>query len=293
MIIFSQGPTVHSRLGNSLIWMSKIQSLLDHTQSTCCFPWAIENFDNYFGDSSFWTLKNDAYNLFLTHTNSELTARSVSLLSRKIERDYEIKNKLKPFEWDELVVYSDEFQLLYICGKNVDITSQNILNQIKSNKLTIIHEPYILKYLNPELFRQEYKNITPCQDLYLDQAKFINSVSLDKRNIGFHIRRGDYKNFYNGKFFYPDDFWFGKVQEFITIDCAVWIFTNEINPVFHDALGEMGAHVSNGSFEVDFVRMMLMNEIYGPPSTFSSLAIKIANSNYSFNSFLKHYPPMF
>jgi hypothetical protein len=292
MIIFSQCRSAHSRLANSLIWMSKVHGLLNFTGQTCCFPWAIENFGNYLHDKSFWMMRNDADNLFRSCTKRELSAANLSSLARTIEHNYEVKNGLKAFDWDKLVTYSEKFQCLYICG-NIDITDDKNIKLINDNEMVIIHEPFNLKYLDSELSSADYRNIVPKTELLEKQTQVVNSLSLGKRKIGLHIRRGDYERWQGGKYFFDDDFWFAKVKRLTDKDCAVYVFTNEKNLEFHNKLNNLGVHVSNEAFYIDFVKMMLMNEIYGPPSTFSVMAVNIAKRCFGYDSQFHYLPPKF
>ena len=283
MIIFSQKPTAHSRLANSLVWMSRVQIFLNFSKQTCSFPLAIENFGNYLDEKSFWMVKNDAYKLYPTHTKCELSATNISSLARAIEHNYESKNNLKAFAWDNIVTYSDEFQCLYMSG-NIDITDDKNIKLINDFELVVIHEPFNLKYLNAELSSYDYGKIIPKQDLLDNQSQFVNSHNFGKRKVGLHIRRGDYALWKDGKYFYDDNFWLSKVKELTDKECSVFVFTNEVNPDFHNKLNNLGANVSNEAFYVDFVRMMLMNEIYGPPSTFSVMAVNIAKTCFGYDS---------
>ena len=289
MIIFSQGPTAHSRLANSLEWMSKIQDTLDISKHTACFPWGIENFGNYFDRKSFWMNKNNADELYFARTKRELSAADLSSLARIIERNHEIKNNLQAYSWDKLVTYSNEFQCLYVSGA-VDITNDENINLLSEHDFIIIHEPFKLQYKTKLSSKTDYSKIIPKPELVSEQSAIVNSLNQGKRKIGLHIRRGDYALWESGRYYFDDEFWLAKAKELIESDYAVYIFTNELNPDFHAKIRELGAIVSNESFEVDFVRMMLMNEIYGPPSTFSVLALKIAKACFGYDSKF-HYLP--
>jgi len=270
--------------------MSKVQSFLNYYQKICSFPWAVERFGNYLDEKSFWMVKNDTYKLYLDHTKRELSASNISSLARSIEHNYEIKNNINAFDWDSLVTYSDEFQCLYITG-NVDITDNKNIELINNNKLIIIHEPFALKYSDPKLSSSDYGKIIPKLELIEIQSRFVNSLNFGKRKVGLHIRRGDYEHWQGGKYFFDDDFWLAKVKKLIDDNCSVYVFTNEVNPEFHGKLKSLQANVSNESFEIDFVRMMLMNEIYGPPSTFSVMAVNIAKTCFGYDSQFHYLPP--
>jgi hypothetical protein len=288
MIIFSQGPTLHSRLANSLVWMSKIHDFLVFSKHECCFPWAIENYIDYFEGDSFWMIKNEAYQMYYLRTKKELNSKNISSLSREIEHDYEVDNSLNPYKWESIINYSEKYNLLYMSG-NFDITSAENIELIKKHECIIIHEPYNIKYKDSVYSKNNYKHLTPKAELLNCQRLIINALSQTKKKIGLHIRRGDYSIWESGKYYYDDDFWLRKVAEFVDLNCQVFIFTNEDNLHFNSKLRELGAHVSNESFEIDFVRMMLMDEIYGPPSTFSLTAINIAKTIYELNPILSFY----
>ena len=269
--------------------MAQIQNFLNSSQETVSFPWAIENFGNYLDEKSFWMIKNDAYGLYFNKTKRELCADDVSSLSRRIEHNYESKNDLKAYEWENIVTYSEEFQCLYMSG-NIDITDDKNIKLINDNDLVIIHEPFNLEYLNADLSLTDYGKVIPKQDLLDNQSQFVNSLNFGKRKVGLHIRRGDYDRWEGGKYFFEDDFWLAKVKQLINKDYAVYVFSNEVNSEFHNKIRNIWGYVSNESFEVDFVRMMLMNEIYGPPSTFSVMAVRIARKCFDYDNEF-HYLP--
>lgn len=291
MIIFSQGPTKHSRLGNSFLWMSKFNFLLKHLELQSCFPWAVENFGSYFDENSTWMKNNYPNELFKVRFNAEISAKNISWISRQFEHRFESSNNLKAFEWSEQVIPDPEQKLLYLVGK-IDVTNSKIIDLIRSHEHTIIHEPFNFSFSDPKLNVADSASIAPKKSLFESQSKYVNGKSGGKHKIGLHIRRGDYKNWEGGRYFFNDDYWVDKVKSFINDGAAVWIFTNEVNPIFTNRLLDQGAFLSTESFEIDFIRMFFMNEIYGPPSTFSGMAVNIARSVYGLDSSIRHLKPL-
>lgn len=282
MILFSQGPTHHSRLGNSIEWMSKFKFYLDSLNLNYYFPWAIENFSSYLRPDSGWMCFNQKIaDLVFEKYNIVLTAKSVSDLSRSIEQKYEAENYLDAYAWHRLVCSDLKNNVLYLTG-NVDITSTSIISAIKSHDLTICHEPFNFVFRNDfSLIGVDYSGLDPRSELYLEQYSYISEKSAQKVKVGLHVRRGDYISWHNGSYCYDDSYWLSNVRRFVDLGCSVWVFSNDLNTPLYEKFLELGANVSCSEYQVDFVRMMCMDKIYGPPSTFGVSALKIASEFFS------------
>jgi hypothetical protein len=292
MIIFTQDPTQHSRLANSLVWMAKIQNFLQNSKMDYYFPWAIENFGAYLEESSTWLKNNSAPELFLNNFGQHLTAQNLSHFSRKIEHDFEVQNNLKAFQWIKISTYREDYNCLYLAGTH-NLYSSEIYEKIKNSTLIIIKEPYNLIYPEFDFTVEDFKNIKPNLNLYNSQKRMVEEIGRNKKNIGFHIRRGDYKNWADGKYFYDDDYWLDRIQIEIKKNNCVWVFGNDFSNEFLNRIKSTGAIVSQASFESDFVSLMFMNVIYGPPSTFTNMASKIANVVFQHNCIYTQLPPKF
>jgi hypothetical protein len=291
MIIFSQRPEKHSRIGNSFVWMSKFKFLLDHLGVESCFPWAVENFGSYLEENSYWMQKNFPHQFFKSKFGMELTAENLWSCSRSMEHQYELSYDLNASEWKTLILTDPELQLLYLAGA-IDITDRKIHELINNHQHTIIQNPYKFSFSDSNLHLQDYSSLAPKKTLYESQESYINEKSGSKRKVGLHIRRGDYKKWEGGKYYFDDAYWIEKVQFFINNGDAVWIFSDEENSILNNTLKAQGAFISSESYEIDFVRMFFMNEIYGPPSTFSNTAVNIANSVYGLDSAMHYLKPL-
>lgn len=99
-----------------------------------------------------------------------------------------------------------------------------------------------------------------------------SSVDTDKyARIAVHIRRGDYKTWEGGKYYYEDKDYLSfidrmriLVRDQLGKDSLFYIFTND--KVYLDG---MGICVSDNSWYVDQFIMSRCDYIIGPPSTFS------------------------
>ncbi|MEB3254851.1 MAG: hypothetical protein VKJ05_00540, partial [Synechococcaceae cyanobacterium] len=77
-------------------------------------------------------------------------------------------------------------------------------------------------------------------------------------------------------FYYDDLFWLDLCKKHLDEHCKVCVFTNDPADEVCQKLAALGAHVSSGSPAQDMVRLMLMDAVYGPPSTFPLMARTLA-----------------
>lgn len=293
IILLSQGPTKHSRIGNSLVWMSKISHWLNELNLTSCFPWAIENYYSYFSPSSKWLVDSQqSRELFQHNFSTKLTASSLSQHVRSIEHEFEKQNLLDAFDWKS-IAYKPYGKNVFLVSGNADIASEELIEQIYKHEFVILHEPFSFDYnVNSRLIGEDYASISPRMDLFENQRDYIRTSSPQLCTAGFHIRRGDYSNWRNGAYYYKDDFWIREVKQSIQEGFTPWIYSNDLSNEMAIALKSLGALISDGSFEIDFTRLMLMDKIYGPPSTFTGMAANISKNVLGRNIELCFYGPI-
>lgn len=94
--------------------------------------------------------------------------------------------------------------------------------------------------------------------------------------VALHVRKADYKNWMNGKYYFDNDVYKARMTEMVQL-----FDSNEIRfLVFGDNSIDMQAlksncydlRVSNNSPIVDMIAMSYCDYIIGPPSTFSGYA---------------------
>lgn len=150
------------------------------------------------------------------------------------------------------------------------------LSELTSNKIVFLsgwglrtkdliekHRDFIINYFTPlEIYRKSAEEV-------------VNQLGTKFKNIvGIHIRRGDYKGFLGGKYFYDLNAYknamknvadiFGKEQTSFVI-CS----NEEIDPNFFSGLN---VFKGPGHFVADLHTLSLCDYIAGPPSTFSMWA---------------------
>jgi hypothetical protein len=121
------------------------------------------------------------------------------------------------------------------------------------------------------------------RNLSLSVDKSFNDKSQSKVTlVGVHIRRGDYNNFQNGKFYFDHTIYAGYMYEFLKKSqfelVQFFISSNEDIPtqVFKDF---NWFNLSNSSGPEDLYGLSKCVYIIGPPSTFNMWAAYYGNSN--------------
>jgi hypothetical protein len=275
MIIFSQGIAGHSRIGNSLVWMSRASGLLKAHSVPFCFPYAWDYFNNYLDPKSIWldeNLKKQAKKIMTDNNLGELNGQSISEKIRPYQLDFEKTNNLSAFEWRSMLHEVCEKKGLVICGDLKEIGS-SVIEFSKKYHFVILHEPFPFEPVDPI---EDYQSIMPSEVLINEsRSKIKDNGSI---NIGCHIRRGDYAEWQGGKYYFVNEYWIDLIRKLKEKKSNIYIYSNELDDEFRDVLSELGCILMNGSYYEDFVAMMFMDEIYGPPSTYTGLAVKIAKN---------------
>jgi hypothetical protein len=150
------------------------------------------------------------------------------------------------------------------------------LPELKSNKIIFLsgwglrtkdliekHHDFITNYFTP-------------LKIYRDSAE---EVVLPLKNkfkivVGIHIRRGDYKNFLNGKYFYELETYKNAMENIARIfghDSTAFVICSNEN-IDLDFFSGLNVVKGPGHFAADSHTLSLCDYIAGPPSTFSMWA---------------------
>ncbi|WP_341835018.1 alpha-1,2-fucosyltransferase [Chitinophaga pollutisoli] len=102
--------------------------------------------------------------------------------------------------------------------------------------------------------------------------------------IAVHIRRGDYKEWLDGMYYFEDDVYIDKIRQLLTLlgkPAKIIIFTNDAQldlAVYQEAFGDVV--VSGNSVAEDHYLMSQCDYILGPFSTFSLWASFIGETKF-------------
>lgn len=206
MIIVSQNKVAHhSRLGNSLVLLQRLGVFKEHYKLDIYFPIA-EEYRSYLRPDSYWLskdIKKEASKVFKSHTGIDLS----------YEKLYEFIHTNN----NESIKFLESVKVVIINNKNYNLKydTDNLLEIIRSEYLVIFHEPFPFDTkMNSIVSNFSDNQIMPNEELLKKQADFFK-LSHDKNKIGFHIRRGDYKQWSNGKYFYDDLYWINLYKKCI------------------------------------------------------------------------------
>ena len=128
--------------------------------------------------------------------------------------------------------------------------------------------------------------------LFTFQSKIIKKVNKQlpplKENVirlGIHIRRGDYKTWINGLYYYSDEDYIRIIQSFLTLfsgnSIEILIVGNEKKlpqDKYRVAIPET-IHFLSGNRAEDLYALSTCNYVIGPPSTFSLMAAFYNDAN--------------
>lgn len=107
----------------------------------------------------------------------------------------------------------------------------------------------------------------------------LNDIEDGALCLGVHIRRGDYKTFCGGKYFYDDDVYIGYIKAFVEQHKGervyVYICGNDPNlnkDYYHSQLNGIKLNFRNGNPGEDLCLLSNCDYLIGAPSTFSLVA---------------------
>ncbi len=247
--------------------------------SNFVFPWAREVFLDYLDSQSPW-LTNPAVvagELFAQAAGTSLTSQSLATFSRQLEAAYEASQGMAPYGWPSLSLRQkiNGVDLAYFVGS--DLPFQALLEQAQGADLAIVHEPFQLRYAGPNFPDHGLEHLVPDPALLEEARQYLKVINPKGCAVsGLHVRRGDYAIWQEGKFFFDDQFWLDLCEEQIKADQHVCIFTNDPSDDLCNKLQSLGAHLSAGSPAQDMVRLMMLDVVFGPPSTFPLMARTLA-----------------
>lgn len=279
-ILFSQAPTPHSRLANSLLWMCRCYpELLRSSVANFAFPWAQEKFVDFLDLASPWLreVSPRSAELFQSVSGEHLTAQSLASFCSQLTEDAPIGSKQAAPADSRLHWINSRDGVIAIHRASGNMAFAELLMQAAQADLLICHEPFQLAYGSERFPTQGLDHVAPSAGL-LEEAELWQAAVAGsaRQSCGLHIRRGDYATWRHGEFFYTDDFWLALCRGLIHAGWHVSVFSNEPGGSLSLALAQLGACLSEGSAPQDLARMMYMDRLIGPPSTFSQVARLLA-----------------
>ena len=216
--------------------------------------------ENYYGIKDKYSLKK-LPNVILPPINTRYAIiENISKFCKKINinnfliYDYmDIKDR-ENLELYDSQILANKDKIIFVSGWEFRV--KNLVNQYK--------DYFIKKYTPINLNSEEYNNIK-------------NQFQNYDLKVGIHMRRGDYRNWENGKYYYEDEVYNDKIEQFYNLfpnkKILFIIFSNEeitLKPQ-HDYI------ISKCQWYEDHNLLSLCDYIIGSPSTFTLWASFIGN----------------
>jgi hypothetical protein len=273
--------------------MSRAAFFLKKARIPACFPYAKDFFIEYLSPDSYWLKSQEELSIrFKDYFAQDLNSQVLHKMARLWQVEFEKLNGIEPFSWKKIIYKMPLVDCIFVCGE-VDFSSPQILELILSDSLIIFHEPFPFLVHEDLSWKGEcYDEIAPKILLYQTQKKYVEEMSHGMTSVAYHIRRGDYDTWDSGKYYYSDEVWLKKIDQALLKNNRVWIFSNDLSEEFQDKLILRGCLISGGSATEDFVRLMCMQFIYGPPSTYTHMATSIANQVFGASNTLQYMEPV-
>ncbi|MFT6442130.1 MAG: hypothetical protein ACJASM_001672 [Salibacteraceae bacterium] len=161
--------------------------------------------------------------------------------------------------------------------------NQQFYNSIASKKYVFIREwGFRPDEFTKDSLKSVLENTRFMPSFYADANRFIKEIYLkDHCVIGVHIRRGDYKNFEGGRFFYSYaeySNWMMQIQTQFTQKTIFVVSSNDDLPKSGEFFDKaLIFRPSPGHMITDLAVLSKCDYIIGPPSTFSMWASFIGN----------------
>jgi len=177
-------------------------------------------------------------------------------------------------------------RLIPIINYNIlDANNKENENKIKSSVLCLANGWCIRHYDLFEKYRNEIKELFSFNDDVAQSVdKTLSSTNKDTIKIGIHIRRGDYKQWCNGHYYFDDETYIDKINQIVRQlsdkDVIVYLCTNDnsINIEYFQNNLLCPIIWSKGNAAEDLCLLSKCDYVIGPPSTFSLVSALYGNN---------------
>jgi hypothetical protein len=191
-------------------------------------------------------------------------------------------NKKKNYNWATYLYakYGAKWKLIPTISflKEEEVNSQNI-NQLVNAKYSYVKGWYLRDYNIFLRYRDELKEMFSFNEkVKRSVKKSLPPKALDTIRLGVHVRRGDYKIWMDGNYYYSDEEFIKVIQRFIdlfsesTVEIVVVSNKKDICKEQYKASIASDIHFLSGNPGEDLYALSVCDYIMGPPSTFSLMA---------------------
>lgn len=152
----------------------------------------------------------------------------------------------------------------------------------KNNKVHIISGWYFRSDEDIIKYRIMYQKMFLPKKEIIDKKSIYFNIFENKITLGIHIRRGDYKDFMNGIYYFDDCVFVAYIDQLIKLlnqKINIIIFSNEKIQMANFSKYE-NIKISKEDTDTDHFIMSQCDYLIGPPSTFTMWASYIGKAKY-------------
>lgn len=196
---------------------------------------------------------------------------------------------LTGFGWYLLAKYLAALKILPTASfKRRDCDSEALERKMLKHKHIVVSGWFarwydlFLKYREEicDLFTLDEQYTAPVKSKMQEKEKLSTlNTQLSTLRLGVHIRRGDYRIFYDGKYFFDDRVYADHINHFAEMHphhtTHVYLSTNDFEvtaETFQQLCPQVVVHHLHGSAPEDLFMLSECDYVIGPPSTFSLVA---------------------
>jgi len=197
--------------------------------------------------------------------------------------------KTKYYNWFTYLFakYGAKIRLIPIVSfpENEEVDPEKI-EFIKKSRLTLIKGWSFRDYDAFLTYREEIKKLFTFRPEIIQKVE--KQLPVLKENVvrlGVHIRRGDYKRWMDGNYYFSDEVYINSIRSFCSLfsgnSIEIFIVSNEKQlpqEKYKTGINELVYFLSGNPAE-DLYALSTCNYIIGPPSTFSLMAAFYNDSN--------------
>lgn len=199
------------------------------------------------------------------------------------------KTRYTGFFWYLFAKYAAALRLLHTVSFKRDDHREEKIRYMETHRHFVVSGWFVRFYDEFLEYRDEICDLFQLREEYAEPLRkrmetAMSGTSTATLRLGLHIRRGDYKDFYAGKFYYDNATYAAYVMEYArqnaTKDIVIFISTNDRTISAKDFETLCQSCQSNIKFVVmpennpaqDMIMLSECDNIIGPPSTFSLTA---------------------
>ena len=189
---------------------------------------------------------------------------------------------LTGFGWYLLAKYMAALRLLPTASfKHRDCDREALERKMLRHKHIVVSGWFVRYYDLFLKYRDEIVDLFTLDEQYTApvEAKMKAAEDPSAIRLGIHIRRGDYAQWRNGKYFYSDEVYAAYINRFAEMhpERAVHVYLSTNDPqvsaeVFQRLCPSVRVHHLQGSAPEDLYMLSACDYLIGPPSTFSLVA---------------------